>query len=85
MDVCVLLDEVMTEEEDVAGLELLAVDCGPHDAAVTVTVTVDIGQLLQSTASGCAKGAAAAAPSREARKILEYILSKDSRVFDKKC
>ena len=42
----------------------------PH-AAVTVTVTVSFGQLLQSLA---ARGTAAASPNREARTIFEYIL-----------
>ena len=39
--------------------------------AVTVTVTVSFGQLLQSFS---ARGTATASPKREARTIFEYIL-----------
>ena len=53
----------------------------PH-AAVTVTVTVSFGQLLQSFS---ARGIAAARPSREARTIFEYILPRKKPLVQKEC
>ena len=47
---------------------------------VTVTVTVDFGPLLQSEAPCDARGAAAASPTKEVRKIVGCILSKRLRV-----
>lgn len=44
------------------------------DDGVTVTVTVDFGPLLQSEAPCDARGAAAASPSKEVRKIVGCIL-----------
>ena len=44
-----LLDEILVED-DFVGLALVAVDACVMHAGVTVTVTVDFGQLLQSTA-----------------------------------
>lgn len=72
MDVCLLLDDSLMED-DVEGFELVAVT--PQDW-VTVTVTVSIGQLLQSDAPCCPRGTAAQSPSREAKKTFECILSK---------
>ena len=61
MDEWLLLVDGILVEDDVDGV--------PHD--VTVTVTVSLGQLLQSLSG---KGAAAASPNREARTSFEYIL-----------
>ena len=74
MDDCLLLDDSLVED-DVEGFELVAVT--PQDW-VTVTVTVSFGQLLQSDAPCCARGTAAAIPSREAKKTFECILSKSA-------
>ena len=67
MDECLPLDECLIEDDFVC-VELGTVVWCAHDDAVTVTVTVDCGQLLQSEAP-----AAAANPIREATKILGYI------------
>ena len=57
-------------------------DGAPHDA-VTVTVTVSCGQLLQSLS---ARGTAAASPSREARTIFECILPRKKKpLIQKEC
>lgn len=69
--------------EDVLYFELVAVDaCGVHDL-VTVTVTVDCGQLPQSMAPGFARGTAAASPNKETKTTLECILSKELRLEKK--
>ena len=62
MDEWLLLVDGSLMEDDV--------DDAPH-GAVTVTVTVSCGQLLQSLST---RGTAAASPNREARTIFEYIL-----------
>lgn len=54
--------------------ELVAVVLYMQDDGVTVTVTVDIGQLLQSEAPCDARGDAAASPNREVSKTFECIL-----------
>lgn len=54
--------------------ELIDVALCVLDDGLTVTVTV--GPLLQSEAPRSARGAAAASPSRQERKIFECILSK---------
>ena len=74
MDDWLLLDWTLVED-DVAGFELVAVV--PHEA-VTVTVTVAFGQLVQSCA--CGKGIAAARPNKDVRTTFEYILSEKRRV-----
>lgn len=76
MDDWLLLDGTLVEDE-VACVELMAVV--PHDA-VTVTVTVSFGQLLQSFPGN---GTAAARPSKEARTIFEYILKKKIASIEK--
>ena len=65
-------------EDDAEGPEL---DVDMHEEGVTVTVTVSFGQLLQSTAPGCAKGTALASPNREEMKIFECILVKRVPVY----
>lgn len=55
--------------------ELIDVALCVLDDGVTVTVTV--GPLLQSEAPCSARGAAAASPNRQERKIFECILSKN--------
>ena len=56
--------------------ELVAVVTGvPHDEGVTVTVTVLCGQLPQSKVPCDVSGTAAASPNRDAKTILECILS----------
>lgn len=81
MDECLLL-ECLTVD-DVFCFELVAVDvCGLHDL-VTVTVTVDCGQLPQSTATGLARGTAATSPNKETKTTLECILSKELRLKKK--
>ena len=73
MDDWLLLVDGTLVEDDVA--------CVPQDA-VTVTVTVSLGQLLQS----CTRGTAAASPNREVKITLEYILSKKRRpLVQKEC
>ena len=52
----------------------------PH-AAVTVTVTVSFGQLLQSLP----RGTAAASPNSEAKTIFEYILPRKKPLVQKEC
>ena len=80
MDESWLLDGTLTED-DVVCWELVAVVPCVVDEGVTVTVTVDFGPLLQSDALWDVRGAAAASPNREERKIFVCILSsKESSV-----
>ena len=72
MDEWLLLVDGTWMEDDADGV--------PHDA-VTVTVTVSFGQLLQSFP----RGLAAARPSREARTIFEYILPRKKPLVQKEC
>lgn len=60
--------------------ELVSVAPCVLDEGVTVTVTVDFGPLLQSEAPWDTRGAAAASPNKEERKIFECILSEKPRV-----
>ena len=78
MDECLLLvvGTWILVEGDVACCELVAPVARVHDDGVTVTVTVACGHLLQIESSGCARGAAAASPSRDDKKIFECILPK---------
>ena len=73
VDVCWLLD--LDSTDDGTGLDGVAVVTCAQNDGVTVTVTVGWGQLPHSSA-GSARGTAAVSPIREARKILECILSK---------
>lgn len=66
--------------DDDFGFELVAVVPCMHDDGVTVTVTVSFGQLPQSEALNDARGAAAASPNKEERKIFECILSKELQI-----
>ncbi len=70
-------DLVRTLIDDEECLEVVAVLL---HGAVTVTVTVALGQPLQFGEFGCACGTAETSPSREAKMILECILSKKPRV-----
>ena len=82
MDECLLLVGAWILIDDVACCELVAVGPRVHDDGVTVTVTVAWGHLLQIESSGCARGAAAANPTRDAKKIFECILPK-KREYEK--
>ena len=70
-------DLVGTLIDDEDCLEVVAVLL---HGAVTVTVTVALGQPLQFGEFGCACGIADASPRREAKMILECILSREPRV-----
>ena len=85
MDEWMLLERVLDERMDEGLLlvdgTLMEDDADwPHDA-VTVTVTVSFGQLLQSLA----RGTAAVSPNREARTIFEYILPRKKPLVQKEC
>lgn len=90
MDERWLLDGELAED-DVSCFDVIAVVCFELtvvalfvlDDGATVTVTVDFGPLLHSGAPRSTRGAAAASPSRQERKIFECILSKRSRLCKK--
>ena len=71
MDECWLLEEMLTDDVDC--FEPVVVVAGVLDDEPAVTVTVLA--ILHSEVSCDARGAAAASPNREVRKILECILS----------